>query len=108
MMFLFDRTCSRSVTSYLIVASGLALSERLLAKLGQRGRRRDGLGIDFQMHDRRLAGGLCGPEGAGKVVSLLHGDAEAAECTCIGGKIRVLEHGGRHATRIFALLMHAD
>src|SRR5579862_7870132 len=81
---------------------------RLGADLGKRGRRRDGLAIDGQVHDSRLTGGYRLLERRRKILGALDGDTEAAEGARIGGKIRVAQLGRRNTARIFALLVHAD
>ncbi len=75
---------------------------------GQRRGRRDRLGIDLDVDDRRLAGLPRGAERSAEIGGVLDRRAEAAEGAGIGGEIGIPQLGRRHPAGIFALLVHAD
>src|SRR5882762_7569727 len=81
---------------------------RLLADRRERRRRGDGVRVDAQLEDRRLARGAGTLERRREVLGALHDLAVRAECTRIGGEIRILQLGAEHPPGILALLVHAD
>src|SRR5919201_2015127 len=81
---------------------------RLLARRGERHRRRQRLGIDLEVKDRGLAGSLRCREGGKEIRGPLHRRAVAAEGPGIGRKIRIPQTGCYHSPGIVALLVHAN
>src|SRR5580704_5664951 len=91
--------------SLLPIFSALS-AQSLFADRSERRGRGDGLGIDFDVDERRLAGTLRRRVGLGELGGALHCHPEPAEGARIGGEIRVLQLRADDAARIFALLMH--
>src|ERR1700682_1309554 len=101
------RPCTPFPIRYSLLPIRSALSaQSLFADRFERRGRGDGLGIDFDVDKRRLAGTLRRRGGLGEIGGALHSRPEPAEGARISGEIRVLQLGADDPTRIFALLMH--
>ena len=81
---------------------------RLFPDRRERGGRGDGIGVDAQLEDRRLARGAGALERRREVLGALHDLAVRAECARIRGEVRIPQLGAEHAPGVLALLVHAD
>ncbi len=90
------------------VAMPLRLGQALGAEARQRGRRRQRLGIDGELDQRRFTRCESLLERRRKCLGPVNAGAEAAAGACKCGKIGVLEVGTADAAGVLALLMHPD
>src|SRR5262245_10665541 len=113
----FRVTLRRPLGASSLTTSAWAVGRRILPLVfrhrllwhGSKGRgRRGGFRIGKAVQDGGLARGARPLQGGGEIDGLLDALAVSAEGARIGGEVRVLQHGGRDAPRIFALLVSAD